>query len=137
MEEKPVIACGPVRYGLIAFGWLNVALGVIALVVPMMPTVVFLLIALWAFSRSSRRFSEWLYGHPLLGRLIRDWHAHRVIPVKGKLCAIGTMALSLTIVTVFVAENWILPAALGFVFIAVSVFVVTRPSRVPARELAS
>ncbi len=43
--------CRPARYGLMAFGWLNVALGVIGLMVPVMPTTIFLIIALWAFSR--------------------------------------------------------------------------------------
>ena len=54
--------CG-LRYLLIGFGWFNVALGAIGVVVPGMPTTVFLLIALWAFSKSSERFRTWLYEH--------------------------------------------------------------------------
>ena len=65
--------CG-LRYALIGLGWVNVALGAIGIVVPGMPTTVFLLIALWAFSKSSERFRTWLYEHRRLGPPIRAWH---------------------------------------------------------------
>ncbi len=128
----PIIAstvCQPVRYGLIAFGWLNVALGVIGLFLPVMPTTIFLLIALWAFSKSSTRFHSWLYTHPTLGVTIRDWHAHRVIPVKAKILAIAVMSASLAYVTLFVAQGWLLPLALAAGLGAVATFILTRPSR--------
>ena len=121
--------CGPVRYGLIAFGWLNVALGVIGLFLPVMPTTIFLLIALWAFSKSSVRFHGWLYNHPTLGVTIRDWHAHRVIPVKAKILAVAFMSASLAYVTLFVAQGWLLPLGLAAGLGAVATFILTRPSR--------
>lgn len=113
---------------LLAFGWLNVGLGVIGAVLPVMPTTVFLLIALWAFSKSSRRFHRWLYTHPTLGRTLRDWHEHRVIPTRAKVLALTTMAASLTYVTLAVAQSWTLPAALACVLGAIALFIVTRPS---------
>ncbi len=123
------MVCQPVRYGLIAVGWLNVALGVIGVFLPVMPTTIFLLIALWAFSKSSVRFHGWLYTHPTLGVTIRDWHAHRVIPVKAKILAIAVMSVSLAYVTLFVAQGWLLPLALATGLGAVATFIVTRPSR--------
>ena len=82
--------CKPWRVALAAFGWLNVGLGVLGMMLPVMPTTVFLLIALWAFSKSSIRFHHWLYYHPRLVRTIPAWHAHGVIPARAKLFA-GTM----------------------------------------------
>ncbi len=123
--------CLPVRVGLIAFGALNVALGALGLVLPVMPTTVFLLIALWAFSKSSVRFHRWLYEHPILGRTIRDWHAHRVIAMRAKVLAVATMTASLVYVTLFVAESWPLPLAIAAVLAAVGAYIVTRPSRQP------
>ncbi len=122
--------CAPVRYGMLAFGWLNVGLGALGVVLPVMPTTVFLLIALWAFSKCSLRFHRWLYEHPVLGRTVRDWHEHRAIPARAKVLALTMMALSLTYVTAFVAEGWALPVALAAVLAAVAVFIVSRPSRV-------
>jgi uncharacterized membrane protein YbaN (DUF454 family) len=132
-EEKDIVLCAPARAGLLAFGWFNIGLAVIGMVLPVMPTTVFLLIALWAFSKSSLRFHRWLYEHPILGRTIRQWHEHRVIPVRAKFMAVGMMASSLVYVTLFVADGWALPLALAMTLSAVSAFIVSRPSRLPTR----
>lgn len=113
---------------LLAFGWLNVGLGVIGALLPVMPTTVFLLIALWAFSKSSRRFHRWLYTHPKLGPTLWDWHEHRVIPTRAKVLALSTMAASLAYVSFGLAQSWALPAGLACVLGAVALFIVTRPS---------
>ena len=67
--QNPLIATGARRYALLACGCCNVVLGLIGAVVPGMPTTVFLIIALWAFSRSSPRLRRWLYEHPRTVRL--------------------------------------------------------------------
>lgn len=132
-EQKDIVLCAPARVGLVVFGWFNVILAVIGMVLPVMPTTVFLLIALWAFSKSSHRFHRWLYEHPTLGRTIRAWHEHRVIPARAKIMAVGMMASSLAYVTLFVADGWALPLALAMTLSAVSAFIVSRPSRIPGK----
>jgi uncharacterized membrane protein YbaN (DUF454 family) len=116
------------RYGLIAFGWLNVALGAIGVVVPGMPTTVFMLIAVWAFSKSSERFRIWLYEHKTFGPPIRDWHEHRVIPLQAKILAVGTMSLSVAIIAIFVAKSFMLPVIAAACMVPVAIFIVTRRS---------
>lgn len=132
--EQDAVVCAPARYGLLAFGWFNIALGAVGMVLPVMPTTVFLLIALWAFSKSSTRFHRWLYDHPILGRTILAWHEHGVIPLRAKFMAVGMMTSSLIYVTLFVAEGWGLPLGLAMTLSAVSAFIVTRPSRVTRRR---
>jgi uncharacterized membrane protein YbaN (DUF454 family) len=111
------------------FGWLNVVLGAIGIVVPGMPTTVFLLIALWAFSKCSARFHGWLYNHKTLGPPIRDWHERRMIPARAKVAAVAMMTLSVTILALFVAESWLLPGAVAACLVPVAAFILTRPSR--------
>ena len=130
-DEKDIVLCASAKTGLLLFGWLNVGLGVIGMALPVMPTTVFLLIALWAFSKSSQRFHRWLYDHPTLGLTLRAWHDHGVVPLRAKIMAVGMMTSSLIYVTLYVAEGWALPLGLAMVLSAVSVFIVTRPSRVP------
>lgn len=120
--------CAPARYALMALGWVNVGLGILGIFVPLMPTTVFLLIALWLFSKSSRRFHRWLYDHPRLGAGLRAWHAHRAIPRRAKAAAIGMMTASWLIVVLFVAESWMLPAALALVLVPIGGYIAARPS---------
>ncbi|MDJ0950844.1 MAG: YbaN family protein [Alphaproteobacteria bacterium] len=128
--ETQAYVCRPARYGMLAVGWSCVALGLIGLLVPLMPTTVFLLIALWAFSKSSIRFHSWLYSHPRLGRALRDWHQHRIIPTRAKVLALAMIGASAIAIGATVAESWQLAAAvlpLGLV----AGWIATRPSRAP------
>ncbi len=132
LPESRLLGCPPARYGLIAFGWICVGLGVIGAFLPVMPTTIFLILAFWAFSKSSARFHRWLSSHPRLGRPLRDWRAHRVIPIPAKCLALGMMTASLLFVTFFVAGGWALPLGLALGFGAVASYIVTRPNRMPA-----
>ena len=126
------------RWLVAGFGWLNVGLGVAGMVVPGLPTTVFLLIAAWAFSKSSERFQTWLWTHPRLGPPVRAWHQHRAIPRGAKIAAVASMAVSLAVVTAFVAESWHLPAVLAAVMAPAALYIVTRagvPAPVPAAGL--
>ena len=66
-QRNPVI-----RYVLLAIGWLSVALGVIGIFLPVLPTTPFLLLAAACFMRSSKRFYLWLVNHRQLGPWIVD-----------------------------------------------------------------
>ena len=131
-EAKPFL-----RPVLIAFGWLCVALGLIGVVTPGLPTTVFLIMAAWAFSRSSRRFHAWLYGHKYLGLIVQNWDRHRAIPVKAKIMAVSMMTVSLLIIVLFVAETWVLPAIMLAVLIPAALYIVTRTSGQPASQEVS
>ena len=116
------------RWLLIAAGWLLIAIGIVGIVVPVLPTTVFLIGALWAFSRSSRRFQVWLWTHPRLGPPVRAWHLHGVIPKRGKFAAVTLMSLSFAYVSIWVASDWRLPATMAVVMVPAAIYVVTRPS---------
>ena len=76
------------RLLLIALGMLNVALGVIGIFVPGMPTTVFLLIAGWFFARSSPSLHRWLHRHPRLGPYL-EMARTRSMPLRARLVTIA------------------------------------------------
>ena len=96
----------PVRYLLLATGWLSVALGVLGIFLPVLPTTPFLLLAAACFARSSPRFHHWLVHHPKLGPWIRDYLSGEGIPLKGKVYAIGLMWASIGLSCYLVPLFW-------------------------------
>lgn len=117
------------HWSLIAFGWLCVGLGFLGAFLPVLPTTPFLLLALWAFSRSSERFHAWLVHHRLLGRYVRDWERHRVIPVRAKVVAVTTMMVSLAWAVLFSGAPWYALAAMAAVIAYGAWYVLSKPSR--------
>jgi uncharacterized protein len=117
----------------LSVGWLCVGLGVLGVVIPLFPTTPFLLVAVWAFSRSSPEMAEKLRSNRYVGPYIRDWQDNGVIPLQAKVAAIAMMA---SVVAYLewgtVAPQWVV-AMVAVVLIAVGVFIVTRPSIPPDR----
>ncbi|MND97577.1 hypothetical protein SAMN05216201_10386 [Pseudomonas linyingensis] len=108
------------RWLLLGIGWLSVALGVIGIFLPVLPTTPFLLLAAACFVRSSRRVYIWLVTHPRLGPWIRDYLDGEGIPFKAKAWAIGLMWVSILLSCYLVP---LLPARLFMLTSAVLVTV--------------
>lgn len=128
MGTRPMIT----RPLMLALGWTALALGVIGIVVPGLPTVPFLLVAAWAFERGSGRVHAWLVGHPRLGPPIRAWRAHGVISRRGKVAAVVGMTAAVPVAAVAGLPAWAL-ALQAIVLVAVAVYILRRPS-VPAGD---
>jgi uncharacterized membrane protein YbaN (DUF454 family) len=73
------------RQLLLAAGTLSLAIGIVGIFVPILPTTPFLLLAAGCYLRSSRRFYNWLMGNRFFGNYIRNYIEGRGIPVKVKL----------------------------------------------------
>lgn len=78
-------------------GWLFVGLGMIGVVLPLVPTTPFLLVALVCFSHGSPRFYDWLYHHRVLGEPLRAWQEERRIPKRAWLMIAIMMSISISI----------------------------------------
>jgi uncharacterized membrane protein YbaN (DUF454 family) len=79
------------RFGLLALGWIAVALGGIGVFVPGLPTTGFFVLAAACFARSSPRFEKWVLGLPKVGPLVRDHRAGLGMPRRAKVVAIAMM----------------------------------------------
>ncbi|RPH24737.1 DUF454 family protein [Buttiauxella warmboldiae] len=89
---------------LIIIGWLAVVLATLGVVLPLLPTTPFLLLAAWCFARSSPRFHHWLLYRSWFGSYIRHWQQHRALPAGAKpralIFIVLTFALSLYLVNI-------------------------------------
>jgi uncharacterized membrane protein YbaN (DUF454 family) len=108
-------------------GFVALGLGVAGVVLPLLPTTPFLLLAAFCFARSSQRLHGWLLGHRLLGPLIAAWQRERAIPRRAKIAACVTMAavLGLSLVLALPIHVLLIQAV---VLGASAIFVASRPS---------
>ncbi len=115
------------RIGLIVLGLACLALGGLGIVVPLLPTTPFVLVAAFAFANSSDRLHQWLLDHNVFGPLIDNWRRHRAISRTAKAMSVVSMVAVLVI-------SWFLDVAMPIIAVQVLVmgcaaaFILTRPS---------
>ena len=111
-------------------GWIFFVIGGIGAFLPVLPTTPFMLLALWAFSKSSERFHHWLYHHRVLGPPLQQWQQYRVIPRMAKFMAVSVMLLS----SVYLLFFSVIHPAVKVVAILIMAygmyFILTKPSEI-------
>ncbi len=114
---------------LLGTGWLCVGLGIIGIIMPLFPTTPFLLVAVWAFSRSSPEMAERIRSHRLAGKYVRDWEDEGVIPLGAKIIAVVMMSAMFGYLYFGSgAPAWAVISA-GIVMAGAGAYVLSRPSR--------
>lgn len=114
---------------LLGTGWFCVGLGVIGIILPVFPTTPFLLVALWAFSRSSPELAEKIRNNRHAGKYVRDWEDQGVIPPTAKVLSIIMMSAALAYLHLATsAPGWAVIAA-GFVMAGVAAYILSRPGK--------
>ena len=91
---------------LIVIGWISIALGVIGIVLPLLPTTPFILLAAACFAKSSKKFHFWLINHPLFGPIINNFQNGQGIPRHVKIKVIAFIWLTLSISMYFLPYTW-------------------------------
>ncbi|RJT26278.1 DUF454 family protein [Buttiauxella izardii] len=92
---------------LIIIGWLAVVLATLGVVLPLLPTTPFLLLAAWCFARSSPRFHHWLLYRSWFGSYIRHWQVHRALPPGAKPRALIFIVLTFAVSLYLVNILWV------------------------------
>jgi uncharacterized membrane protein YbaN (DUF454 family) len=123
-----------VRWLLIAAGTSCVALGLVGLFLPVLPTTPFMLLAAACYARASKRFYYWLLSNRTFGPMIHEWRKHRSIPYRTKIAAIGLMLTTLTLSIVFFVEPGWLKGLLAALGLALAVWMYRLPSRDAVRR---
>lgn len=85
----------PLQLLWLTIGGLALVCGIAGVVLPLVPATPFLLVAAFAFARSSPTLHDWLLSHPCLGPPIQDWNAHGAISRPAKISASIVMMLAL------------------------------------------
>jgi len=118
------------RIILISLGWLCVGLGFVGVFVPGIPTTIFLIIALWAFTKSSEKLRHWLLNHKRFGPILNNWQEHKVVPRRAKILMVVLMSLAV-ILFYYSLQSLILTIGLIILLVSVAIYVISLPSKVP------
>ncbi|MXW51637.1 MAG: DUF454 domain-containing protein [Gammaproteobacteria bacterium] len=118
------------RHLWMALGWASLGLGALGVLLPLLPTTPFLILAAYFFSRSSQRMHAWLLNHRVFGPPIENWRTHRAISTGAKLAALAAMALILAVSAAANIPAWAL-AIQAVILVGVAIFLLTRPTPTP------
>ena len=118
------------RIILVSLGWLCVGMGFIGIFVPGIPTTIFLIIALWAFTKSSKKLRHWLLNHKRFGPILNNWQEHKVVPRRAKILMVVLMSLA-SILFYYSLQNLYLTIGLIIILVSVAIYVISLPSKIP------
>ncbi|MCG8620239.1 MAG: YbaN family protein [Desulfobacterales bacterium] len=113
------------RIAALVLAYFFLALSIIGIFLPGLPTVPFLLLAAWFAARGSERLHKWLYSHPRFGALLSDWQEQKAISRRSKIAAVS-MLLTSWVIIYTLSENILVIAGLASLFIAVGFYILSR-----------
>ena len=120
------------RAVMLVIGFVSLGLGALGVLLPLLPTTPFILLAAFAFADSSEKMHQWLLDHNVFGPLIDDWRRYGSISRSAKIMTV------ISVIAILAISWWLDVAAwiIGIQALALSgtlVFVLSRP--LPPREL--
>lgn len=112
-------------------GWVSVALGIIGMILPVMPTTCFMLLGAYFFSKGSPKLHQLLRSCPKFGPIICEWEEYHVIRIHPKLMATGLISVAGFVLFVVGLPLVWLTLTLATMSL-VLIFIWTRPSTIEA-----
>ena len=113
---------------LLALGYLSLTLGIVGIFLPILPTVPFLILAAYFFSKSSKKLHEWLLNHKTFGPQLRAWEENGAVSKKSKLVAtvsiLGGFLFQIFVLELSTTLLWIL----AITFAVVLIYIWSRPT---------
>ena len=87
-------------------GSLSLALGILGIFLPVLPTTPFLLLSAAMYVRGSHRLYDWLMNHRHLGPYIKNFREHQALPLRVKVVSVSMVWATLLYCACFVAKEW-------------------------------
>jgi uncharacterized membrane protein YbaN (DUF454 family) len=118
-----------VRAFFFSAGTFSLALGAIGIVIPVLPTTPFLLLALACYFRSSKRMTRWILTNKYFGDYIRRYREGKGVPRKTKILAVAFLWITIGCSAYFMLQKWLIIQLILFaVAIAVTIHLVRLPT---------
>lgn len=123
-QQRKIVEAPWLRYVFISIGFISLALGIIGVVTPILPTTPFILLSGYCFARGSERFHDWILAHRYFGPMIRAFRDEKRIPLKAKIFATVMIVVTMT-VTALIVKKTIAIVGMASVGVAVVTYIWT------------
>lgn len=115
-----------VNFSLMCAGWLAMVLAVLGVILPLLPTTPFVLLAATCFAKSSPKFHAWLLNQKFFGEIIRNYQTYGGMTLKSKKQAILLIWIGMSISIILMQKLMV-----AFILIAIGLSVSTYLWRLP------
>ena len=119
----------------IAVGSISLGIGIVGIVVPLLPTTPFLLVAAYCYSRGSKRLYNTLLSNKLIGSYLRNYLEGKAMSLKAKIWSIGILWVVIGCTAAFVTDSLIIRIVLLAVGSGVTVHVALLRVVVPSKPV--
>jgi uncharacterized membrane protein YbaN (DUF454 family) len=116
------------RGALIVAGSISLGLGIIGIILPLLPTTPFLLLAAWCYARSSKKFYIWLINNKRFGRIIKNYYEGKGIPLHVKIYAISLLWVTILLSSYLFIEMLLIRIILIIIATLVTIHILRFPT---------
>jgi len=124
LEDSKTIKIRLYRYAYLTAGFLLVAIGVIGIFLPLLPTTIFLILASACFVKSSPKANEWLRNHKILGVYLKNYQDKTGLTLKTKIFTIVFLWISISVSGFFLTNELYIRLLLLAIAIGVSTHII-------------
>ena len=107
----------------IAFGFLVVALAIVGVFIPGLPTVPFLLVALFCFERSSKKYHDMIMNNKYFGPVLQDYYSGKGLTSSVKIKAISFLSCGMAF-SIYKIQNLHARIALTIIWLGVAIHII-------------
>jgi len=109
---------------LVSLGTLSLIIGVIGILIPLLPTTPFLLLAAACYIRGSKKFYNWLIKNRWLGEYIKNYQDDRGIPFNVKIITVIILWSTIITSSILFVSNLIIKIILFIIAISVTIHII-------------
>ena len=118
----------PLNRLLKALGLIFLGLGALGIFLPLMPTTIFWIVAVWCFASSAPELKRWIHDHPQFGSGVRNFTEHGVLSRRGKVYSVLGMYGGLALSAWLFGLDTRVWGGIGIGLLPVVAYLVTRPA---------
>ena len=114
---------------LYVLGFIFLGLGIAGYILPGLPGTIFLILAATCFVRSNKKMYDWITGHKIFGKVVKDYLDTGKMPLKVKILSIGFIWIFTSISLIWSPYGIIFIIAILIIAAMGTLFILTRPTK--------